>query len=240
MNSTKFGFSYLFPGKVRVDSHDYLRGGYNLFFPIIVCDLAIPGGPPAPNTPWKLPPRSTRTPAPVFTQTTSATAPNVSTIQSKPALLFFGPPTDKKAAKRLNKEFSEIFSVDFFDDAGEAMENISQNDTVYVACVAKLGSKGNCFGEFSSEFSFFSPMNSVIVFFSNLFFPGNRGIDVIKVLREKESQNPNQKKCYVIVHSATAVGSQATTQHLRNDCGVDYVVDHDSEKQMMEALKKLL
>eukprot|EP01125_Pyxidicula_operculata_P018373 TRINITY_DN6522_c0_g1_i2.p1 TRINITY_DN6522_c0_g1~~TRINITY_DN6522_c0_g1_i2.p1 ORF type:complete len:402 (-),score=63.12 TRINITY_DN6522_c0_g1_i2:66-1271(-) len=127
-------------GVPRDDAYDLQRGGYNLHFPIIVCDLNIPGGPPQKGS----------------TFTTPKTANNFSSSEdlsrsmeeheeitlTKPRLLFFGPSTDPDAVKRLTPKLADHFIVDHFDDASEAISSIEEMKQGYSVCIAKLGSTG--------------------------------------------------------------------------------------------------
>jgi hypothetical protein len=110
-------------GLPRGDKSDLERGGYDLFFPVIVADLAVP--PPPSDAEWMM-------------------DEGVQIAGAKPALLFFGPPTDPEVVGRLTPALSKRFVVHHFEDAAEAINFLqSEGSPVLAACIAKLGSKGN-------------------------------------------------------------------------------------------------
>lgn len=125
-----------FIGKERGDPDgDRWRGGYNVRFPPIVCDLAIPGGPPNPNDQWR---------KKLSTFKVELAIPFVNPdLLPKPSLLFFGPNTDPDALKRLLPEFEKIFDVFHFDDVREAIAAVQARQTPFDVCVTKLGSTRN-------------------------------------------------------------------------------------------------
>jgi len=130
---------HLGPSGARGDSEgDRRRGGYNIFFPPIVCDITVPGGPPAKEDIWITPHSNFPVPVSSFSN-----ADQRNQIQTKPSLLFFGPPTDPAIVSRLLPLFTQYFVVDYYDDAGETVAAIKLRSTPYNACVAKLGSKEN-------------------------------------------------------------------------------------------------
>jgi len=205
-------------GKSRGDTADYLRGGYEMYFPIMVCDLEIP--PPPTGSVWvtdyfnknpnvgKLLTTTTSTTTTIATIPTTTTTTTTTKTTQKPLLLFFGPPTDPKLVNRLVPILSEYFTVHHYDDASEAIEGISEYN--YVACVAKLGSKGNL------------------------------GIDVVKTLRQKERENLSTIKSCIIIHSTTAVDSNSTTKYLYDELGIDLLVDYRNEQKLVQKLKEFL
>eukprot|EP00759_Apiculatamorpha_spiralis_P058693 PhF_6_TR9260/c0_g1_i2/m.14691 len=181
----------------RGDPRDVEYGGYDLHFPIIVADIAVP--PPTPGTPWCV-----GTELPVDRTASSDT---VSDIHEK-VLLLFGPPTDPEFVRRVHPEFSKTFGIHYFDEADDAVAFLKNPENASLriqACVAKLGSRGNL------------------------------GYDVMKALRE----HPRGKETMLIVHSATARHKPDTMEALRREVGVNLFVDHDSEKEMMDALATL-
>jgi len=94
------------------------------FFPVIVADLAVP--PPPSDAEWIM------------------DEGVVQIAGAKPALLFFGPPTDPEVVDRLTPVLSKRFVVHHFEDAAEAINFLrSEGSPVLAACIAKLGSKGN-------------------------------------------------------------------------------------------------
>jgi calcineurin-like phosphoesterase family protein len=128
-----------FIGKERGDpSGDRLRGGYNLCFPPIVCDLPIPGGPPRVGDAWIKSPSTYKIELAI-----PFINPDAAPKQKKPTLIFFGPNTDPDAVKRLLPQFEQMFDVNHFDDVAEAIEVARTEKTPYDVCVAKLGSTNN-------------------------------------------------------------------------------------------------
>eukprot|EP00009_Paramoeba_aestuarina_P004238 CAMPEP_0201510634 /NCGR_PEP_ID=MMETSP0161_2-20130828/3238_1 /ASSEMBLY_ACC=CAM_ASM_000251 /TAXON_ID=180227 /ORGANISM="Neoparamoeba aestuarina, Strain SoJaBio B1-5/56/2" /LENGTH=454 /DNA_ID=CAMNT_0047905831 /DNA_START=73 /DNA_END=1434 /DNA_ORIENTATION=- len=132
------------PSGKRGDTRDRTYGGYNLRFPIIVTDLMIPGGPPSKDDTFQIGLLSDPLRDSLSSLTRSGNdIPSPHHPSSLPALLFFGPETDPGAVVRLVPKFSENFVVFHFDDVEEAVEEVEKGDVMWVACVAKLGSKGN-------------------------------------------------------------------------------------------------
>eukprot|EP00026_Physarum_polycephalum_P006958 Phypoly_transcript_07011.p1 GENE.Phypoly_transcript_07011~~Phypoly_transcript_07011.p1 ORF type:complete len:472 (+),score=62.51 Phypoly_transcript_07011:66-1418(+) len=123
-------------GKDRGDPDgDRWRGGYNVRFPPIVCDLPIPGGPPHPNDQW------IKTPS---TFKVELAIPFINPdLAMKPSLIFFGPNTDPDAIKRLVPKFQKYFDLSHFDDVEDAIAAVREKQTPFDVCVAKLGSTRN-------------------------------------------------------------------------------------------------
>lgn len=130
-------------GKRGDELGDEKRGGYNLRFPIIVCDIAVPGGPPSPNDFWKVRGTPENLSSSLGSSGRSLCLNNDKEGKPRPRLLFFGPPTDLPAVSRLVPVLSERYEVAYFDNATEAVEDIRASQQNYDACVAKLGSTGN-------------------------------------------------------------------------------------------------
>lgn len=120
------------PTGARGDPEDRQNGGYNLYYPVLVCDLAIPGGPPSEDDRWNIAGLASSLPLSKSRE-----------ITKKPALLFFGPPTDPDAVARLTPLFEKKFDVYHFDDANEAKAVIKKGTVTFACCVAKLGSTKN-------------------------------------------------------------------------------------------------
>jgi len=115
---------------------DNKNGGYNLKYPVIVVDLAIPGGPPTKGQFWnkKHPPK---------TGLSLSKEIRLQQQENKPTLLFFGPPNDPETVSRLVPHMSKYFDVHHYEDAQEAAVAIRKQTIPYCAAVAKLGTKGN-------------------------------------------------------------------------------------------------
>lgn len=135
------------PSGKRGDAEgDLARGGYNIRFPIIVCDIKVPGGPPA-GAKWKIKSEVEKT------KETEKKDKNKKEekekkekkkeVKPRPSLLFFGPPTDVEAVTRLVPALQKHYDVTHFDDATEAIQEIRNRNNNFSACVAKLGSRGN-------------------------------------------------------------------------------------------------
>jgi CheY-like chemotaxis protein len=129
------------PSGTRGDAAgDKMYGGYNIRFPIIVCDILVPGGPPTTDDIWRI--KGLQSSQELRKQQKEQ-KPKEKEAAKKPTLLFFGPPTDTPAVTRLVPLLAEHYEVIHFDDASEAITEIQNRDTNFSACVAKLGSKGN-------------------------------------------------------------------------------------------------
>lgn len=128
-------------GGVRGDPVDFRNGGYNIHNPPIMCDLLLHAGPlsamSAPIT------QSTRATLNLGASSHAALvrAFSESEAASKPRLLFFGPPNDPETIQRLTPQLCEFFHIDVADSEGCGVQLASAHS--YVACVAKLGTKGN-------------------------------------------------------------------------------------------------
>lgn len=139
------------PGGERGDNFgDSIKGwgggGYNLFFPAIVCDILVPGGPPSGKDVWKgegaLPelhtPKESNGKVVEEKQQTGTEKP-----EPKPNLLFFGATTDPGAVQRLVPLLQDKWNVHLFKSATEAIRAIKESGTNFACAVAKLGSTNN-------------------------------------------------------------------------------------------------
>lgn len=128
---------------MRGDPADKTFGGYNLTLPGIVCDLHIPAA-------YVVPSRVDLVRATSLTSTLSGEASNSGgaagddlddAMPKKPALLFFGPPNDSDILRVVLPRLRESFDVDWVDSAADGEQAATHRS--YVACVAKLGTRGN-------------------------------------------------------------------------------------------------
>jgi hypothetical protein len=95
----------------------------------------VPNGPPKDKDAWV---RKTRMRKPTLV----APFVNHEVVSSKPKILFFGPPTDPDAVKRLVPQFNVYFDTSHFDDVDEAIIAVQKGEKFDV-CIGKLGSSTN-------------------------------------------------------------------------------------------------
>eukprot|EP01062_Namystynia_karyoxenos_P011883 TRINITY_DN1426_c3_g1_i1.p1 TRINITY_DN1426_c3_g1~~TRINITY_DN1426_c3_g1_i1.p1 ORF type:complete len:639 (+),score=185.29 TRINITY_DN1426_c3_g1_i1:85-1917(+) len=127
------------PTGVRGDPVDGMNGGYNLKFPIIVCDIAVAG-----MDEHEQPLSAHDTDSTELLREASMHSLEAALRgeeSSRPRLLFFGPPNDPETVQRLLPRLSDHYVVDHADSQA-AGERLARSRS-YVACVAKLGTKGN-------------------------------------------------------------------------------------------------
>jgi hypothetical protein len=211
----------LFSAKRGDEYGDSRYGGYNIKNLPIVCDIAVPGGPPRPDAIWlikgnQIVPESKIDDQPktkekkkkgnhIVEESKIDDQPKTKEKEKKSrTLLFFGPPTDPAAVTRLMPVFSKNFVVDHFEEASVAVVELQKKTEPYTVCVAKLGSKGNL------------------------------GKTVMKAIREKHGNST-----FIIVHSATASGNVETQKSLKQSVGVDLFVDHKTEARLAVVLKDI-
>lgn len=197
-------------GGVRGDPKDFIRGGYNIHYPPIVCDLSLPTAMLSPNP--KAVARATPATLHLGAESYFALADSFSaekeegadgqTETSKPRLLFFGPPNDPGTVERLKPKLSEYFDIDLASSSACAARFASEH--LYAACVAKLGTEGNM------------------------------GTTVLEALRTRQGDTP-----FIVVHSATAVSNPKTSAFLVSKFDVNGIFDHESEEQLLEALEQV-
>lgn len=122
-------------GKRGDEEGDKMYGGYNIRFPIIVCDINVP--PPSTSAKWSIKGVTS------LTASGGIEKKKKKEEKPKPTLLFFGPPTDIPAVSRLVPLLSDKYDVFHFDEASEAIAEIEARKENFSACIAKLGSRGN-------------------------------------------------------------------------------------------------
>lgn len=115
----------------RGDPLDRSFGGYNLDQPPIVCDIEIPA----------LDVEDSPAQGISATQSIRSEASPEVDKEGKPAMLFFGPQNDPDFLRKALPRAREWFDVDFVDETDDGIQAVGER--FYVACVAKLGSKGN-------------------------------------------------------------------------------------------------
>jgi len=114
---------------------DLCYGGYDIVNLPVVCDLAIPGGPPIAEDHWIL--KSGRK------QLTLSAEIACIPDKQKPSIIFFGPTTDPGTVERLMPLMTKYYTVDHFEDVAEAIEEVKKRDVPYTVCISKLGTKKN-------------------------------------------------------------------------------------------------
>ena len=123
----------------RGDPTDARYGGYNLYFPPLVCDIALPNGErPQPTDAWRTAWTAANVPAPA-----SPPPPPVAVPEARPLALFFGPDNDPGAVERLVPRLAAHFTVHHFRRAQQAAASALAQQPGYSLCVAKLGTRGN-------------------------------------------------------------------------------------------------
>lgn len=129
----------------RADPFDKKEGGYNLYYPVIVCDLVVAGGPPDPNAYWVDAGHADAGAAMDITdERVHQIVPD--NQHRRRELLFFGPDTDPDAVARLCPSLGLYFDVQLFPKASaaiSAVRELAANGHHFDAAVLKLGSSGN-------------------------------------------------------------------------------------------------
>eukprot|EP00927_Polykrikos_kofoidii_P037365 TRINITY_DN31510_c0_g3_i1.p1 TRINITY_DN31510_c0_g3~~TRINITY_DN31510_c0_g3_i1.p1 ORF type:complete len:494 (-),score=59.00 TRINITY_DN31510_c0_g3_i1:282-1712(-) len=120
---------------LRGDPLDHWYGGYNLVQPAIVCDLRLPCGRQTLETDGQA------VPTHLSSRLCAQLADDQDDPYGRPALLFFGPPNDPAFVKQILPPLRKLFDVTHVDAAADGVQAVQERS--YVACVAKLGTKGN-------------------------------------------------------------------------------------------------
>mmetsp|Transcript_14786 Transcript_14786/g.24165 ORF Transcript_14786/g.24165 Transcript_14786/m.24165 type:complete len:608 (+) Transcript_14786:187-2010(+) len=138
----------------RADKMDRVRGGYNIYYPPIVCDIPIP--PPEANAQWEgvvaayHPAKLVKEPSFSLQMECDHHAENNESLSDqpkqslqKPSIICFLPETDLRAAHEIPCLLQPYFDVDCFSDAAAAASAVQCQAKPYAACIAKLGSRNN-------------------------------------------------------------------------------------------------